>query len=74
MYARNAPPRSTGRLQHDATQLVHAQHETYGGATCVECVEKRFRLDDRIVLAGQRIGPKRALTAKPIRGSRRRSG
>jgi hypothetical protein len=43
-------------------------------ASCPECGAKWFRVGDRIVLAGQRIGPKRALTAKPIRGVRRTSG
>ncbi len=63
-----------GRSQRNPTQLVHSQHETYGPATCPECGAKWFRVGDRMVLAGQRIGPKRALTAKPIRGTRRTSG
>jgi len=63
-----------GRSQRNPTHLVHSQHEAYAPATCPECGAKWFCVGDRMVLAGQRIEPKRALTVKPIPGTRRTSG
>ena len=62
-----------GRLQRNATHLIHCQDETYGPATCPECGARWFGVRGGMVLLGKRIGPKRAFTAEPIARTRRGS-